>query len=146
MDPPTPPEATTAAPVPTSPSTPTELQHPFFDFTAINQLIAEKVAAIEQMRATPRYADRTTFFAKLHADFCAVTDLISFYSLRNPTSGNWLTIACFNDINHTLTGIEHLFKSELYPQVRRECRYLLELIVKLLIVDQENPTATREER
>jgi hypothetical protein len=93
----------------------------------------EEVLDSKQYQADIKYLDDFSWQA------IQVIREISIYSTRAKyIYNNFLTINGSDDVMQSILAIRFLVKDGIYNICKREIRYLLEMIVKFLVVDQEN--------
>lgn len=92
----------------------------------------------EKVIDSQQYQQDIKLFSDLTFDFIDSIRLISIYSTRaKDTYDRYLTIKASDDILQSAIGIRALVLDGIHNMAKRELRYLIELSVKYLIVDQE---------
>lgn len=85
-----------------------------------------------------QFQEQLKFLSGITNDFVQTIKAISFYSTRaNDIYDNFLTIRASDDLIQSAIGIQSLVLNGIQNTSKRELRYLIEMSVKYLVVDQE---------
>jgi hypothetical protein len=85
-----------------------------------------------------QFQESIKYFSDFTFDFINTIREISFYSTRaKDIYENQLTIKASDDLIQSAVGIRSLVMDGVHNMAKRELRYLIEMLVKYLIVDQE---------
>lgn len=85
----------------------------------------------------PQFKRIIKYTENIRNDFINTLRIISVYSTRTPYYEDSLTIFMIDELIESMVGISVLIREGMHNICRRELRYLLELAVKLTIVDMK---------
>ena len=108
-------------------------------FAAARRQLDADVAAHATVRTSKRYQDAQTHLGRLLADFALTLRLSALAFTRYPHARQWIQQANVDDVLETVVAIPLLVEQGIFNSARRELRYLLESLVKLVYVDQQLP-------
>lgn len=103
------------------------------------EFLSKKIEAFQSdVLENPQYVRVINYCSDIKNDFIFALQLMSIYSTRTEFYKDSLTIFMIDEILESLVGMDILLQQGIHNTCRRELRYLLELVVKLTIIDINN--------
>jgi len=87
---------------------------------------------------SPSFVSQQNYLARFTSDFILALRSVSIYSTRaKDMYDNFLTIRAIDDLLQSVVQIQFMIENGIHNPVRRELRYLIEMMTKYLTVDYE---------
>jgi len=103
---------------------------------------AERITAHDKVRDSADFIGEQARLQRLTKDFIEAIRAASFAFTRYPDSEKWLLQSSTDDLLESAVAIHALAEQGVFNAGRRELRYMLELVVKCVFVDQQLPGGT----
>jgi hypothetical protein len=105
---------------------------------AMNDMVKKKNNWEENVFNSQQYQQELAYIDSITKDFIDTISTIDIYSTRaTHIYDKFLTIHAKNDLIQSAIAILHMVKSGIHNTVKRELRYLVEMMTKYLIVDYD---------
>ena len=99
-------------------------------------ILAKNSSWIEKVYKSQHYQQEIKYLRDISTDFVETLRAISFYSTRaDHIYNDFLCIRAIDDLIQSAIGILSMVENGIHNTVRRELRYLIEMITKYVLVD-----------